>query len=100
MNTGAEGVETAIKLCRKWAYQKKGLDAASAKIIVCEGNFHGRTTTIISFSSDEFPAIPFEFSLSRCDDPPAKLFMSSLSSPNLLLPSIISCHSTIQAAER
>lgn len=52
MNTGAEGVETAIKLCRKWAYQKKGLDAATAKIIVCDGNFHGRTTTIISFSND------------------------------------------------
>lgn len=52
MNTGAEGVETAIKLCRKWAYQKKGLEAEKAKIIVCEGNFHGRTTTIISFSND------------------------------------------------
>jgi ornithine--oxo-acid transaminase len=52
MNTGAEGVETAIKLCRKWAYQKKGLDTATAKIIVCDGNFHGRTTTIISFSND------------------------------------------------
>ncbi len=52
MNTGAEAVETAIKLCRKWAYQKKGIEAANAKIIVCEGNFHGRTTTIISFSND------------------------------------------------
>ncbi|MCB9187007.1 MAG: ornithine--oxo-acid transaminase [Flavobacteriales bacterium] len=52
MNTGAEGVETAIKLCRKWAYQKKGLEAGTAKIIVCDGNFHGRTTTIISFSND------------------------------------------------
>ena len=52
MNTGAEGVETAIKLCRKWAYEKKGLSAESAKIIVCEGNFHGRTTTIVSFSND------------------------------------------------
>lgn len=52
MNTGAEAVETAIKLCRKWAYQKKGLDAKTAKIIVCDGNFHGRTTTIISFSND------------------------------------------------
>ena len=52
MNTGAEGVETAIKLCRKWAYQKKGLEAEKAKIIVCDGNFHGRTTTIISFSND------------------------------------------------
>jgi ornithine--oxo-acid transaminase len=52
MNTGAEGVETAIKLCRKWAYEKKGIDQNKAKIIVCEQNFHGRTTTIISFSSD------------------------------------------------
>ena len=53
MNTGAEAVETAIKLCRKWAYQKKGVDAHRAKIVVCDGNFHGRTTTIISFSNDE-----------------------------------------------
>ena len=52
MNTGAEAVETAIKLCRKWAYEKKGIPENEAKIIVCEGNFHGRTTTIISFSSD------------------------------------------------
>ena len=52
MNTGAEGVETAIKLCRKWAYEKKGLSADQAKIIVCDGNFHGRTTTIVSFSND------------------------------------------------
>ncbi|MEE2954140.1 MAG: ornithine--oxo-acid transaminase [Bacteroidota bacterium] len=52
MNTGAEAVETAIKLCRKWSYQKKGLNPESAKIIVCDGNFHGRTTTIISFSND------------------------------------------------
>ncbi len=52
MNTGAEAVETALKLCRKWSYQKKGLSSESAKIIVCNGNFHGRTTTIISFSND------------------------------------------------
>ena len=52
MNTGAEAVETAIKLCRKWAYEKKGIHENDAQIIVCEGNFHGRTTTIISFSSD------------------------------------------------
>ena len=52
MNTGAEGVETALKLCRKWAYEKKGIPANQAKIIVCEGNFHGRTITIISASSD------------------------------------------------
>ncbi len=53
MNTGAEAVETAIKLCRKWAYEKKGIPEHEAKIIVCENNFHGRTTTIISFSNDE-----------------------------------------------
>lgn len=52
MNTGAEAVETAIKLCRKWAYEKKGLPKNSAKIVVCENNFHGRTTTIVSFSVD------------------------------------------------
>ncbi|MEL7249932.1 MAG: ornithine--oxo-acid transaminase [Bacteroidota bacterium] len=52
MNTGAEGVETAIKLARKWGYEKKGIPANEAKIIVCGQNFHGRTTTIISFSSD------------------------------------------------
>lgn len=53
MNTGAEAVETAIKLCRKWAYEVKGIQEHTAKIIVCENNFHGRTTTIISFSNDE-----------------------------------------------
>ena len=53
MNTGAEAVETAIKLCRKWAYEKNGIPENQAKIIVCENNFHGRTTTIISFSNDE-----------------------------------------------
>jgi ornithine--oxo-acid transaminase len=52
MNTGAEAVETAIKLCRKWAYEKKGIDENEAEIIVCNNNFHGRTTTIISFSND------------------------------------------------
>lgn len=52
MNSGAEAVETAIKLTRKWAYEVKGVDENEAKIIVCEGNFHGRTTTIISFSND------------------------------------------------
>ena len=52
MNTGAEAVETAIKLCRKWAYEKKGIAENEAQIIVCENNFHGRTTTIISFSND------------------------------------------------
>ena len=52
MNTGAEAVETALKICRKWAYEVKGIDENDAEIIVCENNFHGRTTTIISFSND------------------------------------------------
>lgn len=52
MNTGAEGVETAIKVCRKWAYEKKGIPENEAQIIVFENNFHGRTTTVISFSND------------------------------------------------
>ena len=52
MNTGAEGVETAIKVCRKWGYEKKGIAKDQAKIVVCGQNFHGRTVTIISFSSD------------------------------------------------
>lgn len=52
MNTGAEAVETALKICRKWAYEVKGIDENEAEIIVCENNFHGRTTTIISFSND------------------------------------------------
>jgi ornithine--oxo-acid transaminase len=71
MNTGVEAVETAIKLCRRWAYEVKGVEKEKAKIIVCEGNFHGRTSTVISFSSDPlakknfgpympgFEAIPF-----------------------------------------
>lgn len=52
MNTGAEGVETALKLCRRWAYEKRGVPENMAKIIVCEGNFHGRTIAAISASSD------------------------------------------------
>ena len=52
MNTGAEAVETALKICRKWAYEVKGIDENDAEIVVCENNFHGRTTTIISFSND------------------------------------------------
>lgn len=52
MNTGVEAVETAIKLCRKWAYEVKGIQKNKAKIIVCENNFHGRTTGVISFSTD------------------------------------------------
>jgi ornithine--oxo-acid transaminase len=52
MNTGVEAVETAIKLCRRWAYEVKGVEQNKATIIVCEGNFHGRTTAVISFSND------------------------------------------------
>lgn len=52
MNTGAEAVETALKICRKWAYEKKGIAENKAEIVVCRNNFHGRTTTIISFSND------------------------------------------------
>lgn len=52
MNSGAEAVETALKLTRKWAYEVKGVEEDQALIIVCENNFHGRTTTIISFSND------------------------------------------------
>ena len=53
MNTGAEAVETAIKLCRKYAYEVKGIEENAAQIVVCKNNFHGRTSTIISFSNDE-----------------------------------------------
>ncbi len=52
MNTGAEADETALKLCRKWAYTKKGIAENQAQIIVCDGNFHGRTITIVSMSTD------------------------------------------------
>ncbi|MBI4546076.1 MAG: ornithine--oxo-acid transaminase [Gemmatimonadetes bacterium] len=53
MNTGAEAVETALKAARKWGYEEKGVPEGEAEIIVCEGNFHGRTTTIVGFSSEE-----------------------------------------------
>lgn len=53
MNSGAEAVETAIKLARKWSYEVKGIKDGYAKIIICENNFHGRTTTIVSFSNDK-----------------------------------------------
>ncbi|MHC4562662.1 MAG: ornithine--oxo-acid transaminase [Planctomycetota bacterium] len=53
MNSGAEAIETAVKAARKWGYTVKGVAADAATIIVCEGNFHGRTTTVVSFSSDE-----------------------------------------------
>ncbi len=52
MNSGAEAVETAVKLARKWSYEVKGINENAAKIVVCENNFHGRTTTIVSFSND------------------------------------------------
>lgn len=54
MNSGAEAVETAVKLARKWSYEVKGISENAAKIIVCENNFHGRTTTIVSFSNDPY----------------------------------------------
>src|SRR5262249_36605894 len=53
MNTGAEAVETAIKAARKWGYKVKGVEPEKAEIIVCENNFHGRTTMIVGFSSEE-----------------------------------------------
>ena len=53
MNTGAEAVETAVKIARRWAYEKKGIAENQAQIVVCKDNFHGRTTTVISFSNDE-----------------------------------------------
>ena len=52
MNSGAEGVETALKLARKWAYKVKGIEKNKAQIVVCDGNFHGRTISIVSMSSD------------------------------------------------
>ncbi|MBY0505982.1 MAG: ornithine--oxo-acid transaminase [Bryobacteraceae bacterium] len=52
MNSGAEAVETAIKAARRWGYQRKGIESGQAEVIVCEGNFHGRTTTIVGFSSE------------------------------------------------
>lgn len=52
MNSGAEAVETALKICRKWGYEKKGIPTDQAKIVVCENNFHGRTISIVSFSND------------------------------------------------
>ncbi len=53
MNSGAEAVETAVKAVRKWGYQIKGVPDNQAEIIVCKGNFHGRTTTVVGFSSEE-----------------------------------------------
>jgi ornithine--oxo-acid transaminase len=59
MNTGVEAVETGIKLCRKWAYEVKNIPVNKATIVVCEGNFHGRTTGVISFSSDPLSTTNF-----------------------------------------
>jgi ornithine--oxo-acid transaminase len=59
MNTGAEGVETALKIARKWSYEVKGISENMAKIIVCNDNFHGRTTSIISFSNDDTAKVNF-----------------------------------------
>lgn len=86
MNTGAEAVETAIKLCRKWAYEKKGIAENQAQIVVCEGNFHGRTTTIVSFSSDpdsnkNFGPYPAGFISIPYDDIDA--LEAALSQPNV-----------------
>ncbi len=86
MNTGAEAVETAIKLCRKWAYEKKGITENQAVIVVCEGNFHGRTTTIVSFSSDpdsnkNFGPYPAGFVSVPYDDKEA--LKAALSQPNV-----------------
>lgn len=60
MNSGAEAVETAIKIARKWGYRVKGVPSGRAKVVVCDGNFHGRTITIVSFSSDEDSRRDFE----------------------------------------
>jgi ornithine--oxo-acid transaminase len=82
MNTGAEAVETALKLCRKWAYEKKGINENEAQIIVCENNFHGRTTTIISFSNDENARKNFGLIKIAYDDLDA-LEKAITSSPNI-----------------
>ena len=60
MNSGAEAVETALKVARKWGYRVKGVPSGRAKVVVCDGNFHGRTITIVSFSSDEDSKRDFE----------------------------------------
>ena len=61
MNTGAEAVETAIKMVRKWGYKVRGVPEGRAEIIVCENNFHGRTTTVVGFSSEDQYKVPSEF---------------------------------------
>jgi len=86
MNTGAEGVETAIKICRKWAYEKKKVQPEAAKILVAQGNFHGRTTSIISFSTDPVARTNFGpyspgFEIIPYDDIPA--LEKALEDPNV-----------------
>ena len=76
MNTGAEAVETAIKIARKWGYEKKGVPKNKAQIVVCRDNFHGRTTTIVSFSTDPLAKAGFGpytpgFKVIRYDEVPA-----------------------------
>ncbi|MBK7384768.1 MAG: ornithine--oxo-acid transaminase [Flavobacteriales bacterium] len=86
MNTGAEAVETALKMARKWGYQKKGIPAGEAKILVCEGNFHGRTITIVGMSTDPDCQIGFGpftpgFEVIPYDDIPA--LEKALADPNV-----------------
>lgn len=86
MNTGAEAVETAIKMARKWGYEKKGIPAGQAKIVVCEGNFHGRTISIISMSTDPdsqggFGPFTPGFEVIGYDDVPA--LRKALEDPNV-----------------
>ncbi|MGJ8593270.1 MAG: ornithine--oxo-acid transaminase [Aquaticitalea sp.] len=87
MNTGAEAVETALKICRKWAYEVKGIQNKEAEIIVCKNNFHGRTTTIISFSNDPVARKhfgPFTDGFIKIDyDNLAELEMALKNNPNV-----------------
>ena len=87
MNTGAEAVETAIKIARKWAYDVKGVPAGQAKILTCEHNFHGRTTTIVGFSTDPdstggFGPFTPGFEIIPYDDLSACLLYTSPSPPD------------------
>ena len=86
MNTGAEAVETALKMARKWGYEKKGIANGQAKIIVCEGNFHGRTISIVSMSTDPdsqggFGPFTPGFEVIAYDDIPA--LEKALADPNV-----------------
>ncbi len=87
MNTGVEAVETGLKLARRWGYEVKGVQPGKAKIIVCEHNFHGRTTTVISFSSDEgsrkdFGPFTPGFEVIRYND--IKALQDALQDPNVV----------------